>query len=107
MARKEEKHFFTVDEALEIIQDDAGSVVCPDDSSDEDDLIHHENIDDSSDSDYRLPSSERLVCLINVLFIDLLVSNFQSIYSKKLSLVKMFLCALQIGHILYIFMHSK
>lgn len=46
------KHFRAV-EVLELLERDAGSTVCVSDSSSEDeDLVHPDNTQDSSDSDY-------------------------------------------------------
>lgn len=57
MSTRRPKRLFTADEALKVVEEDAGSAVCRDDSlSDDEDLLHSDN---NGDSDYCLPSSER------------------------------------------------
>lgn len=59
MAKQGPKKRLTASEALELLETDADNTLCVSDSSSEDeDLIHPENTQDSGDSDYRLPSSE-------------------------------------------------
>ncbi|XP_031696929.1 piggyBac transposable element-derived protein 4-like [Anarrhichthys ocellatus] len=58
MLKQGPKKHVTPEEVLNTLED-AGSRVCPpDSSSDEEDLVHHENTQDTSDSDYCLPSSQ-------------------------------------------------
>ncbi|KAM6950392.1 piggyBac transposable element-derived protein 4-like [Lycodopsis pacificus] len=54
------KKKFTPVEILKILEDDPGNLLCPSDSSsDDEDLVHPEKTHDTgSESDYRLPSSE-------------------------------------------------
>lgn len=86
MSKQPQKRFNSVEEALELIMENAGSVVCLEDSSSDDaDLVRPENIDDSGDSDYWNYHRKGMDCLKNRIFIDvfffLLVSNFHFIYS--------------------------
>ncbi len=61
MSKQGQKRFFSTEEVLKLLEEDVGSLLCPQDSSsDEEDLVHPAKGDsDSGDSDYRLPSSER------------------------------------------------
>lgn len=57
MSTQRPKSPFTVEEALEVVEEDAGRVVCLDDSSSDDEDLLHPNT--NGDSDYCLPSSDR------------------------------------------------
>lgn len=49
MSKQRPKRLFTVEEAVRLLQEAAGSVVCPDDSSsDEEDPVHPDNTQDET-----------------------------------------------------------